>query len=735
MTQLSEGAGPSNSTSNGGLPLRSRRQEEPLPASHRDIEVFIDNAISTGRTISETLAGELRHGDFANEENNLRPILTLAEELRSYQSPVEFTIGLVGDSGAGKSSLINSLLDVERLAKAGADGTACTSAATEYRKIRASDPDVYNVEIECMNEGEIEGLLQQCVVDYRQYHLRDLDHPLANSEEELLQKKAKVAWDTIAAAFGNTPGCTERRFRDQAISIDYIQREVRTWKDGIQWPVGFNAPGVLIHSAVPEDCVSRIDNFLSGRIWPFVKVVRIYLDAEILNSGLVLVDLPGRFLRDIPITDISRASTNQGVNRLVRQLGANFNNLKRSQGVAIVCTKSEVSRTQEPEILRDIPNTGEFNPQVTNSLWDDISDERDDGRPTMHLEASEAQTEERELDARMRRPGRRRTTSATEQFEAIRAKQDGSGIIRLREFCQGIPSRSQIAETRHFLNTRVLNLLEKVELWCNARDVSEDRRQAPVERLHTLQRTLKDDFDASLIKCDEELYEAKVDMLRPFSQRPNIIIWERRAISFAESLLGWNVQTLDAFWRQDGAYQTPASRGYIDWNEKFIEAMVERFEPTEASFQNLSDGIFLDMEISVLRNLSILDAGLRDPSFTISLILTEHRTGKRKRIIQKLCTTIEGNRHDRKLFVVIKELFRTAMDKLLDETNEKLKAVTDRCCEDIRVDLGLLDVVAPAADQGLFVRTMSSLLERSKADRDQAQGEFDSQFPDPEASV
>jgi hypothetical protein len=102
----------------------------------------------------------------------------------------------------------------------------------------------------------------------------------------------------------------------------------------------------------------------------------------------------------------------------------------------------------------------------------------------------EAQAEGRELEARIRRPGRR-TTNATEQNQAIQAKLDGSGIDRLRDFCQDIPSRSQIAETRHFLNTRVLDLLQKVELWCNARDASEDRRQAPVELLRTLQAKLK----------------------------------------------------------------------------------------------------------------------------------------------------------------------------------------------------------------------------------------------------
>jgi hypothetical protein len=84
-----------------------------------------------------------------------------------------------------------------------------------------------------------------------------------------------------------------------------------------------------------------------------------------------------------------------------------------------------------------------------------------------------------------------RRTSANERNQAIQAKLDGSGIIELQEFCQDIPSRSQIAETRHFLNTRALDLLQKVELWCNARDTSEDRRQAPVEILLALQTKLE----------------------------------------------------------------------------------------------------------------------------------------------------------------------------------------------------------------------------------------------------
>jgi hypothetical protein len=99
--------------------------------------------------------------------------------------------------------------------------------------------------------------------------------------------------------------------------------------------------------------------------------------------------------------------------------------------------------------------------------------------------------------------------------------------------------------------------------------------------------------------------------------------------------------------------------------------------------------------------------------------------GKRLRIIEQLSTRIRGNRDGRRLFSVMKDLFLSAINALFEETNEKLRAATNRCCEDIRNDLRLLNEAAPAVDQRDFIRTMSGLLEQSKVDRDRAQGEFD----------
>lgn len=63
----------------------------------------IQDAIEEGKYISGVLADALKRTSLADQDRpQLQRILELAEELRRYQSPVEFTIGLIGDSGVGE---------------------------------------------------------------------------------------------------------------------------------------------------------------------------------------------------------------------------------------------------------------------------------------------------------------------------------------------------------------------------------------------------------------------------------------------------------------------------------------------------------------------------------------------------------------------------------------------------------------------------------------------------------
>ncbi|KAG7103548.1 hypothetical protein HYQ46_011562 [Verticillium longisporum] len=63
------------------------------------------------------------------------------------------TVGFVGDSGVGKSSLLNSLLDRPGIAKMGNNGVACTCAATEYHYHDRGD---FRVEVVLFSQSEID---------------------------------------------------------------------------------------------------------------------------------------------------------------------------------------------------------------------------------------------------------------------------------------------------------------------------------------------------------------------------------------------------------------------------------------------------------------------------------------------------------------------------------------------------------------------------------------------------
>jgi len=165
-----------------------------------------------------------------------------------------------------------------------------------------------------MEHQEIEGLLRQSVTDYRRYHLlgQNGSERSSSDEEEHLQVKAKLAWDTLVAAFGHHEGCTEILFKNAGIPNEELTSMVLGWQNEIIWPAGFHTSATLRTADNVSDCVARIGEFLEERLWPFIKVVRfvtlpirflstkliftrsIYLDAPVLQNGIVLVDLPGK---------------------------------------------------------------------------------------------------------------------------------------------------------------------------------------------------------------------------------------------------------------------------------------------------------------------------------------------------------------------------------------------------------------------------------------------------------
>jgi ABC-type glutathione transport system ATPase component len=97
-------------------PYRVEEEEPPQSLFHtQTIQQSLTDTRAVVARMAEALASSAARQD---ESSNIRKFREQASRLSQFQPPSSRTVGLVGDSGVGKSSLINSLLDKEELARA-----------------------------------------------------------------------------------------------------------------------------------------------------------------------------------------------------------------------------------------------------------------------------------------------------------------------------------------------------------------------------------------------------------------------------------------------------------------------------------------------------------------------------------------------------------------------------------------------------------------------------------------
>jgi ABC-type glutathione transport system ATPase component len=104
-------------------PSRRGRSGSEIPVDRYQVELEdppkalshlpkIEDALASARTLTSRMASVLSHSSLHQENgSSIQKLHRQALELTCFQLPSSRIVGLVGDSGVGKSSLINSLLD------------------------------------------------------------------------------------------------------------------------------------------------------------------------------------------------------------------------------------------------------------------------------------------------------------------------------------------------------------------------------------------------------------------------------------------------------------------------------------------------------------------------------------------------------------------------------------------------------------------------------------------------
>jgi regulator of replication initiation timing len=221
-------------------------------------------------------------------------------------------VGVVGNTGAGKSSVINAMLDEERLVPTNCM-RACTAVVTEMSWNDSTDPfSKYRAQIEFIAradwEKEVGILMKEFMTESG-----GVSREIADENSD-----AGIAWAKFHSVY---PKITRDSLNDCTVESLMSEKSVlavlgTTKKINTATPYTFyqqlqryvdSKEKVSKKGKDKEKDTCKAKKSFGLEFWPLIKVVKIYVKAPALSTGAVIVDLPG-----VHDSNAARAAVAQG---------------------------------------------------------------------------------------------------------------------------------------------------------------------------------------------------------------------------------------------------------------------------------------------------------------------------------------------------------------------------------------------------------------------------------------
>lgn len=265
----------------------------------------LEYGVKHGVQLLDRLVQELEPG---KETDDVKQWLLQIDMVRHEATRARTVVGVVGNTGAGKSSVINAILDEERLVPTNCM-RACTAVIIEMSWNSSNEENSkYRAEIEFIEPAEWEKELKvlfEEVIDSSGNISRETSNP---------DSQAGIAYAKMCAVYWRhtredlASSSVEELMVDHSVrnvlgTTRYIKdRYCDTFYKSLQHYVDSKEKPEQKSDSDDEDDEERTkgDNEKKKKkrkreqeFWPLIKVVRLYVKADALSTGAVLVDLPG----------------------------------------------------------------------------------------------------------------------------------------------------------------------------------------------------------------------------------------------------------------------------------------------------------------------------------------------------------------------------------------------------------------------------------------------------------
>lgn len=238
--------------------------------------------------IARQVLGSMRQPMADSQQRDQKEWLRRIDSLETKSQRLRTVVAVAGATGAGKSSLINALLDEEKLLPT-SGFRACTSVITEISYNESDDPKkAYRAEVEFISQddwnSELDLLLGDLVED-KQLSSAYLD---TNAEAGIAYAKIKAVYPDLTHEMIIKSKVEQLAKRGTVTNVLGKTREIAcsTARD--------------LYTSLQKYLDSKDKDTKGGprkekdmAYWPLIKVVKVYTRASALETGVCIVDLPG----------------------------------------------------------------------------------------------------------------------------------------------------------------------------------------------------------------------------------------------------------------------------------------------------------------------------------------------------------------------------------------------------------------------------------------------------------